>query len=47
MLVYLGSSPLHVVVGVNETNKDCVIITVYVPEPELWTPDFTNKRKIA
>ncbi len=35
--------PLHVVVGVNVTEKLLIIITAYVPDPTLWTNDFTRR----
>jgi hypothetical protein len=37
-----GKRPIHLVVS--ESGAAAVVITVYSPEPELWTKDF-RKRK--
>ncbi len=38
-----GSKSLHLVVA--ETPDSIYIITAYVPDPTLWSPDFTVRRK--
>lgn len=42
-LGYAESKPIHVVVA--ETPDAIHVITAYVPDPTLWSPDFTVRRK--
>jgi len=45
--VILGKAedrPLHVVVGVDAESNRTRVITVYVPEPDLWSEDFRTRR---
>lgn len=37
--------PLHIVVGINLTEKILVIITAYEPDPEKWFEDFSRRHK--
>lgn len=39
-----GEHPLHVVLGVEPASKVGLVITVYVPEPNLWSDDFRTRR---
>ena len=41
---YLGA-PLHVVAGVNVPERRLVVITVYEPDPEKWTDNFSRRIK--
>lgn len=43
MLGYISERPIHLVIGIND--KDCVIITAYEPDPNLWDKDFKIKIK--
>jgi hypothetical protein len=36
---------LHVVVGLDDATKACYVVTVYQPEPALWSDDFRNRRQ--
>ena len=36
--------PLHVVLGIDPESKAARVITVYVPEPDLWSQDFRTRR---
>ena len=47
VLVYksIKKQPIHVVIGKNEINGDCIIITVYIAGEEFWNPDFKTKKK--
>jgi hypothetical protein len=36
--------PLHVVIGVNNDEKELVIITAYEPSIDKWTNSFTRRR---
>lgn len=42
-LGYAGTRPLHLVVA--ETPDSIHVITAYVPDPTLWSPDFTVRRR--
>jgi len=35
---------LHVVVGMDEATETCHIITVYIPDAQLWSDDFRTRR---
>ena len=39
-----GSRPLHVVAADDEEEDVTYVITVYEPDPNLWTDDFQQKR---
>ncbi|MBP7737518.1 MAG: DUF4258 domain-containing protein [Spirochaetes bacterium] len=45
LLGFIGPKPLHVVAGIDEKNDICYIITVYPPDPELWTDGFTRRKQ--
>lgn len=42
-LGYAQARPLHLVVA--ETPDSIHVITAYVPDPALWSPDFTVRRR--
>jgi len=44
ILGWLGSRPLHVVAAENITDNETIVITVYEPEQDKWSPNF--KRRI-
>ncbi|MHB1605111.1 MAG: DUF4258 domain-containing protein [Leptospirales bacterium] len=44
MLGYVQDRPLHVVAGRNPANEECIVVTVYVPDPLLWSEDFKTRR---
>jgi len=44
----LGSDndhPVHVLVAREGHSGDCVVVTVYRPEPAIWNEDFRTRRK--
>lgn len=41
----INERPLHVVVAKNETNEECIIVTVYIAGEEFWQPDFKTKKQ--
>jgi hypothetical protein len=45
MIGFLGNLPIHVVIAVEESQRLCVVVTVYVPDPDLWTDGFKSRRK--
>ncbi|MGA2331715.1 MAG: DUF4258 domain-containing protein [Syntrophales bacterium] len=44
ILGWLGKRPLHVVAADNTAYNETIVITVYEPEQDKWSPDF--KRRI-
>ena len=40
-----GKHPFHVVASENPATDEIIIITVYIPDPNLWSKDFRNRRK--
>src|SRR5580700_6322121 len=40
ILGFLGDMPLHVSLRVEAGGTRCYVITVYVPDPKRWSPDF-------
>jgi len=42
ILGWEGKRPIHLVLS--ENTDGIVVITVYSPEPELWTKDFKKRR---
>ncbi|MHB8544640.1 MAG: DUF4258 domain-containing protein [Leptospirales bacterium] len=45
MLGYVQDRPLHVVAGRNPANEECIVVTVYIPDPVLWNEDFKTRRR--
>ena len=43
ILKFVKSRPVHVVVARNDANGFCFVVTVYEPDPNLWSHDFKNK----
>jgi hypothetical protein len=43
ILGFIGSRPLHVVLGIDRAENRCYVITVYVPDPDLWQNNFTKR----
>ena len=44
ILGFAGEMPLHVVIGEDASRRVCVVITVYVPEANVWHTDFKTRR---
>lgn len=44
LLHFEAGRALHIVAGVDETEAACYIVTVYWPEPGLWSADFRTRR---
>ena len=40
-----GRRPLHLVLAVDSDDARCFVITVYDPDPALWSADFRTRRK--
>lgn len=44
ILGWPAGQPLHVVAADDPQSDITVVITVYRPAPDLWEPDFRNRR---
>ena len=40
-----NNRPLHLVVAVNETEKQLIIVTVYEPNPIIWLNNFSRRKQ--
>ncbi len=45
LLYWEGGQALHIVAGLNESNNTCHVITVYWPDPDLWSANFKTRRQ--
>lgn len=45
LLSFIRFRPIHVVVAFNAQTEVCLIVTVYEPDPAIWSTDFRTKRK--
>lgn len=43
VLGWVGGRPLHVVAADNVADDETYVITVYEPDPALWSPDFRRR----
>ncbi len=41
----VGGRPLHVVIGWNEPDQRCTVITLYEPDVRKFEPDFKTRRR--
>jgi hypothetical protein len=44
MLGFINNRPIHVVLASDNENQVGIVITVYEPDPEIWTEDFVSRR---
>jgi hypothetical protein len=44
VLGWSRSRPLHVVAADNSPEEETIVVTVYEPAPNLWTPDFKRRK---
>lgn len=44
MLGTVGARPLHVVAADSAAFQGTIMITVYQPDPQQWTPDFRRRK---
>ncbi|GIW92836.1 MAG: hypothetical protein KatS3mg110_0877 [Pirellulaceae bacterium] len=44
ILGFEGGKPLDVVVAQDPENRICIVVTVYKPDPKLWSDDFRTRR---
>jgi len=46
ILGFARDVPIHVVFSVDKQRKIGIIITAYIPGPEIWTEDFKRRRAL-
>jgi len=44
LMGYAGTKPLHIVAGVNETDFEIHLITVYIPDDTIWEDDYRRRK---
>lgn len=44
ILGFAGDRPIHVVTAENKEENETIIITVYEPDPALWSADFRRRK---
>ena len=44
LLAFVNGRPIHVVLGYDEDQDIGYIVTAYVPDPDIWQPDFKRRR---
>ena len=44
ILGFVGDIPVHVVFALDEEQQVGIVVTAYVPDPDLWTGDFKFRR---
>jgi hypothetical protein len=45
LLGFAKGEPFHVLVAREKDTGDCVVVTVYRPDPANWNDDFRTRRK--
>ena len=43
ILKFVNDRPVHIVVAKNTKNGFCFVVTVYEPDPDIWSKDFKTK----
>jgi len=44
LLGYIDNEPLHIVVGIDESDITCIVITAYQPDLKIWKSDFKTRK---
>jgi hypothetical protein len=44
LLGFVPGRPIHVVLAYDSTTLTGIVVTVYTPDPGLWTDDFRTRR---
>jgi hypothetical protein len=44
VLRFVEGRPMHVLVALDQDDRTCVVVTVYIPGPDQWQPDFRTRR---
>ena len=43
ILGYSGERPLHIVMAINDNDREIHLITVYIPDPSIWDDRFRRR----
>jgi hypothetical protein len=46
VLGYVEGRAIHVVIAIDAISRRCYIITAYIPDLDIWHPDFKTKRSL-
>ena len=46
LLGFPNGRPLHLLVAHDAATNDCLVITLYQPDPDLWNDTFTKKKHL-
>jgi hypothetical protein len=44
ILGFYNDTPIHAVVAHDSDPRNCIVVTVYEPDPELWEKDFKRRK---
>jgi hypothetical protein len=44
LLYFVGGKPIHVVLSYDESTDTGYVVTAYIPDPNLWLPNFRRRR---
>ncbi|WP_420825159.1 hypothetical protein [Thiospirillum jenense] len=44
LLAWIGQTLLHLVIAQAPITMQCIVVTVYIPNPNLWQDDFKTRR---
>lgn len=44
MLGFVNDEPIHIVFALDRESKTGIVITAYIPAPQLWSEDFKSRR---
>jgi hypothetical protein len=44
ILGFVNNKPIHIVFAFDQGNKTGIVVTTYIPDPQLWTDDFKSRR---
>ena len=44
LLGFIDSQPVHAVVAQELTAGDCHLVTIYLPDPEIWDETFKRRK---
>ncbi|MDH4184850.1 MAG: DUF4258 domain-containing protein [Nitrospinota bacterium] len=42
----VNAKHIHIVAAKDETTATCHVVTVYEPDPDIWSDDYRTRRKI-
>ena len=45
LLGFIDGGPVHVVVAKDDRKETCYVVTVYVPDSNLWSNDFRERKQ--